>query len=395
VPDIYGIAAEFRRQLLEHDRAVARELIDYYGGVYRRLQQQTDSLMRQIADARERGEEVSPAWLYRAERLRLLQDQVQAEMQRFADYAGDQITEAQRAAVEMGQQHAEQLALAGLGEPPPGVIVTWARLPRDAVTDLVGFLHDGSPLRDLLDELGPEASRAVRDALVAGVATGQNPRVIARQIRQALGGNLVRALRISRTEILRSYREASHRSYQANDDIMEGWIWHSAKDRRTCMSCIAMHGTKHRLDERLDDHVSGRCTAIPLTKSWEEILGSKGRDIQETRPQIELGADWFARQPEDVQRAMMGPAKYAAWKSGAFDLEDLVGRTRDPRWGTMRHERSLRDILGEQAGQYLDPVRRAAVEKAAATRAAGLAAAGRRAPEQAEARVRRPRSPSP
>jgi len=310
--------------------------------------------MQQITDARAAGEEVSPAWLYRAKRLRLLQDQVEAEIGRFADYAGVQITEAQRAAVQMGQQHAEQLALAGLGEPPPGVTVTFARLPRDAVTDLVGFLSDGSPLRDLLDELGPEASKAVRDALVAGVATGQNPRVIARQIRQALAGDLVRALTISRTEILRSYRTASLRSYQANSDIMEGWVWHSARDRRTCMSCIAMHGTKHRLDERLDDHVSGRCTAIPLTKSWEAILGPKGRGIPDARPQIGLGADWFARQPENVQRAMMGPAEYAAWKAGAFDLKDLVGRTRDPRWGTMRAERSLTGILGEQEAKNVE-----------------------------------------
>ena len=182
-----------------------------------------------MREVRERGEEISLSWLYRAERLRLLQDQVRAETRQFANYAGVQITDAQRVAVDMGQRHAEQLALAGLGEPPPGVTVTWARLPRDAVTDLVGFLHDGSPLRSLLVEPGPEASKAVRDTLIAGVATGQNPRTIARQIRQALGGNLVRALRISRTEILRSYREASHRSYQASDDIMEGWIWHSAR----------------------------------------------------------------------------------------------------------------------------------------------------------------------
>ena len=79
---------------------------------------------------------------------------------------GGEPTCAQRRGVET------ELALAGLGVPPPGVTVTWARLPREAVTDLVGFLQDGSPLRDLLDELGSEASRAVRDALVAGVATG-------------------------------------------------------------------------------------------------------------------------------------------------------------------------------------------------------------------------------
>ena len=90
-------------------------------------------------------------------------------------------------------------------------------------------------------------------------------------------------------------------------------------------------GSGTRLDERLDDHVSGRCTAIPLTKSWEAILGEKGQGIPDTRPQIELGTDWFARQPEDVQRAMRGPIKYAAWREGVFKLEDLVGRKRDPK----------------------------------------------------------------
>ena len=66
-----------------------------------------------------------------------------------------QIRGGQAVAVEMAEEHARQPALVGPGEPPPGVTVTWTRLPRDAVTDLVGFLHDGSPLCDLLDELGP------------------------------------------------------------------------------------------------------------------------------------------------------------------------------------------------------------------------------------------------
>jgi hypothetical protein len=147
---------------------------------------------------------------------------VEAEIRRFADYVDIQIRDGQAVAVGVAREHAEQLALAGLGEPPPGVTVTWTRLPRESVTDLVGFLHHGSPLRDLLDELGPEASKTVRDALIAGEGTGQGPRTIARQIRQALGGNLVRAVRIGRTEVLRGCREASHRSYQANDDIMGG-----------------------------------------------------------------------------------------------------------------------------------------------------------------------------
>ncbi|MBI4321761.1 MAG: NYN domain-containing protein [Chloroflexi bacterium] len=35
-----------------------------------------------------------------------------------------------------------------------------------------------------------------------------------------------------------------------------------------------------------------------------------------------------------------------AYQAGAVKLEDFIGRSEDPRWGTMRHARSHRDILG-------------------------------------------------
>jgi malate synthase len=54
MPDIHRVAAELRRQLLDHDKTVAGTLFGYYGQVYRRLQQQIDSLMQQIAEARAR-----------------------------------------------------------------------------------------------------------------------------------------------------------------------------------------------------------------------------------------------------------------------------------------------------------------------------------------------------
>ncbi len=348
-------AGDFRRDLLAHDRSVSRAMIDAYGETWQRLKARIDALNAQIRDARLVGETVNSSWLFQRNRLQMLQIQVEQEIAEFARYAATQIAGGQAVAVELAGEHAEGLARAGLGEPPPGVTVTWSRLPREAVTDLVGFLSDGSPLSDLLGELPGEAGSAVRKALIVGVATGQNPRTVARMIRQELGGNLVRALTISRTEILRSYRSASLRSYQANSDVVKGWTWHSALDRRTCMSCVAMHGTFHRLDERLDDHPNGRCSALPVTKTWKE-LGLEG--VPETRVQVEKGSDWFARQPESVQRQMMGPAKFAAWKDGTFDLKDVVGRTRDPRWGTMRVERSLKDILGENdAASYLKAAR--------------------------------------
>jgi hypothetical protein len=65
------------------------------------------------------------------------------------------------------------------------------------------------------------------------------------------------------------------------------------------------------------------------------------------RAKVTPGTELFARLPEDQQRATLGPAKFAADRADAITLEDLHGARRDPRWGRVGFERSLRDILGE------------------------------------------------
>ncbi|MBI2954237.1 MAG: minor capsid protein [Chloroflexi bacterium] len=185
----------------------------------------------------------------------------------------------------------------------------------------------------------------MRKALITGVATGQNPRVIAGWIHQALGGNLVRALRISRTEALRSYRESSRRAYQANDDVVAGWIWHAALDRRTCAFCWSQHGTLHKPGEIMATHPNCRCGTVPKTKTWEE-LGFK--NVPETSVQVEKGTDLFERLSDERKREILGPAKFAAYKDGKLKLEDVAGFARHKEWGPVGYERSLRDILGER-----------------------------------------------
>ena len=257
--DIYEIAERYRKALLVSERKAATEMVRAYGESWKRIKTNLDTLTAQITAARAAGEEVSAAWLFQRDRLAGLQRQVESEIGWFAQHAEASVIAQQAEAVRAAEAHAMELMGTSLGTAPPGVMLTFNRLPSGAVQDLVGFLQDGSPLRSLLDELGPEASQGVRDALIAGVATGQGPREIARRARLAMGGNLVRALTIARTEVLRSYRESSRRSYQANDDVVKGWVWHSALGTRTCASCWALHGTFHQLDERLDDHPNGRC----------------------------------------------------------------------------------------------------------------------------------------
>ncbi len=327
--EIYRIVERHRRELLRMERAGATEMVRAYGEIWRRLKVEIERLMQQY---REAGGTEGVEWLFQYQRLESLQRQAETEIRRFASFAEQQIVEAQREAVTAAEQHFEEIMRAGAGA---RISVQWKRLPMDAVSDLVGFTRTGSPLRELLDELGPEASRAVRDGLIQGVALGKSPRAVARQIRSALGGNLTRALLISRTETMRSYREATRRNYQENKEYIAGWRWLCAKNPRVCPACLAMDGTFHKLSERLTDHPAGRCVAVPVLRGQEK----------EPAP-WETGEAWLAKQDEETQRRILGQAGAEAYRSGAVQLTDFVGIKSSRKWGPTHYAKSIRSILG-------------------------------------------------
>lgn len=106
-----------------------------------------------------------------------------------------------------------------------------------------------------------------------------------------------------------------------------------------CMSCVALHGTVLRPDERINDHWNGRCESVTVVK---------GR----TPPNVETGEAWFERQPETRQRAMMGASEYRAWQDGAITLRDYPRTYTDPVFGEMVAANSLKGMLGDQARRY-------------------------------------------
>jgi hypothetical protein len=63
-------------------------------------------------------------------------------------------------------------------------------------------------------------------------------------------------------------------------------------------------------------------------------------------PVKEIGTEWFGKQSEAAQRAMLGPGKYAAWRNGKFGLEQLSAIREDNVYGPMRVEQSLKELIG-------------------------------------------------
>lgn len=328
MPNVYDIALEFRAALLRQDADAAKALVRSYGLAYAKISQSLASLLTRIEAARARKEPVDQAWLLREERYVALLEQIRAEMNRFAKFANKEITTAQQTAIQLSQQaFASQMSLFGVDN--------FNRLSTNAIEAMVGMAGDGSPLADLLRPLGQSANRQVRDALVNGIAVGQSPRKTAAQIRDALAGDLTRALTIARTETMRAYREASRATYQQNEDVVEGWMWIAKLDTRCCALCWAMHGQVFPLSEPFGTHVNDRCTMAPKTKSIPGVP-----DL----PSIEKGIERFAKLSEAEQEQILGKAKFAAYKAGRFTLSDIVGTAIHLRWGKIRFVKALAEI---------------------------------------------------
>lgn len=337
--------AEQRARLLAIEQARTREIGAAYAAVAARLARNLAALMTKIEQTTARGTPVSPSWLFAQERYRRLLTDLTAHTDAFLTAAAKTVGAGQRIAVHDAFEDGRRLAKLALGTGPKAAVAriegTWDRLPAPALDLLIGRASDGSPLGDLLREIAPLAPERVRDTLAYGVASGKNPRGIAREVQSAATVTRTRALVIARTEIVGAHREATTQTWKQTG-IVERWRWSCAKDTRTCAACWAQDGTVHPVEEPMGSHPQCRCGRIPVTPSWAE-LGIAG--IVDDRAEIPTGAEVFATLPEADKLAILGRAKLEAYNAGRITLADLVAHTHSERWGDGVRVASLAEAL--------------------------------------------------
>lgn len=334
---IQDITANYRDALIARESDAEAELLRAYTLIWNDLEEHALTLAAQITAALEAGEAITPNWLNRQERYRILQAQVREEIARIVEGLGPTITQLQAEAVLFGDEMTRALLF------EQGVRQL-ARLPNDQLIEMVGRLSNGSPLRDLLDELGDDASQRIQDALLTGLAEGQGPRVVARKIRDALGGNMARAMTISRTEVVSSYRRAGQRQALQYRHLLDGWVWSASIANRSpppCASCLANHGKVYPVDASFDTHPRCRCAQIFRTKNNRVDFGLSGEE-------------WFATQSSEYQQNVLAPSKYRAYQTGEIDLQDLIASGVDPKWGRWQREASLRQALRSRKARMFD-----------------------------------------
>lgn len=327
MPDVIEYAEKFKAALIAKDLQSERRLIQAYRGIYATIRAEVDALVLAIAQT----DEMTPGQVARMRRYGQLLADVEQQLTGYSAFTRNEMGEAAKIAVRMGADDARVLAAVSLGDAQ--FAAQLRGLAPEAIEQLLGFLDPAGPLYQRLGNLPKYTAEQVSRAILDGVGLGRNPRAIAREITRSLGMGLTESLRMTRTVQIYAYREAIRANYLANSDVVIGWIWY-ADLGGACPACVAMHGTQHALNERLNDHHNGRCTMLPLT------IGS-------TNPLEGAGEQYFKGLPEAQQKALLGPGKYDAYKAGKFSFSQLATTHTDEVYGEMRSVASLSSLLGE------------------------------------------------
>lgn len=326
MPDsVVALAAQNRAALLRQDAKALKPLIEAYGRMYRRLQDQIDALALEIAGRRPTKSELLTMTRYQS----LIGD-IREELSAFSKITQNAIGGAADVAMNSALKDSSRLVQAAAAQ--AGITAKFTSLPKTAVENLLGFLDRDGPLYAKLKQMAPSVADQVSERMVEGIGLGWNPKKLANELRTSFGVGLTDALRTTRTAQLYAYREASRANYVANSKVVTGWVWTAdiGGNPAPCASCISQHGTVHDLDETLNDHHNGRCAALPVVK---------GRN-----PIEESGESWFNQLSPEKQREILGPGKHDALSEGRFSFGDLSAAHPDDVYGSMRSVATLAEL---------------------------------------------------
>lgn len=320
--DVVRIAREYREQLERNEDQAIKRMSRYWVRMERQLQDSFTLLVQEIADLQAKGQAVPVQYVYNMRRYQDMLAQIQKEMPGYQMTVEEIITETQKQNYILGLDNAQAVLRAS--DPSDD---TWNQVGKDAAETMAGFAGNGAPLAQLLQHDYGDMAASVTDALVTGVGLGKSVKTVAQEMRDAMGMEYSRSVRIARTEINRSYRLANAEQYRKSGVVVK--VLRLCYPPTACLACLVMDGDECP-NGVCEDHPNGKCSTIAVT-------------IGGHYPEWEHGVDWLKDQTEADQRRIMGDARYEMWQQGV-PLRDMVTMRVNPVWGGSPSMVSIADL---------------------------------------------------
>lgn len=325
--EIYDAITAQREAIERGEREMLDQLAANWIPTLQWLEKRIRDLTQYIIEEQEAGHTVNISYIYARERYRTMMEEAQQAVLMYNLAASDIISGAEADAVDIGIRNAQELV--DMAEPTNPM---WTRINKRETRIMTGMLSDKSPLNKLLAESWPQTEQGIKDALLAGIGTGQGADWIARQMIKAVNITPQRAMLIARTEVNRAYRQANLETMRTSRAV-KGYRRLCYKPT-ACFACLMLDGEYYDKMSDFSDHPNGKCSAVPVTRHY---------DPANEKDWIK-GVDWFEEQDMKTQKALMGDGRYELWQENGIAPKDMVYIKENDLWGGSPTVYSLKDI---------------------------------------------------
>ena len=326
------VAREYREQLARNEDEALRRMARYWVKMENELEPQFIALAQQVKELQDAGRSVPPQYIYNLNRYQQMMADIMKEIPEYESQAVSLITHYQEENFILGLDSASAVIRAS--KPSDAI---WNKVGKDAAETMAGFAGNGAPLAELLQRDYGDIGAKITDALVSGIGLGKGAFSVAKDMRDAMGMEYNRSVRIARTEINRAYRIANADQYAASGVVEK--VIRLCYKQTACLACLMMDGEECK-NGIVDDHPNGKCTSIAVT-------------IGGNYPQWEKGSEWLETLPENDQRRIMGDGRYEMWKKDGISPRKMVTMKPNDIWGgspTVISEKELRNLYNLTGG---------------------------------------------
>ena len=155
-----------RKSLIYREQSTNDEILSAFRESYKVIQSSLDKLLLDIEERKDRGEIITPQFLFEQARLTNLLEEISIEINKLSLNLGKVTTKAKRQSVAAAILEAtSEIEQNGLKSSITG-------LDSEAIKQLVGIGGNGDPLSILFNKLQPEIVQSVKNSLITGVAIG-------------------------------------------------------------------------------------------------------------------------------------------------------------------------------------------------------------------------------
>lgn len=189
----------------------------------------------------------------------------------------------------------------------------------------------GVLLKEALKGIESGVAKRIRDEIRMGIVEGRTNDQMVRAIYGTRANGYADGLlnwsrrgvdSLVRTAVNHTSNVARQVSYEANSDLLRGWMFVATLDGRTTLTCAALSGKIFPIGQgpMPPRHWGCRSTSIPMFKGQEKLLGQRASKDGPVDANLDF-SDWLRNQPHEVQDDILGPTRAELFRAKKIQID--------------------------------------------------------------------------